>query len=86
MCLIKLVPGKDVFAKCYSYRFQERFDFHMFPLTCHEYVAVMRDQVEQIKRVRFSAAAVGIGEECKDEEKCQIASANGGNFKSRGDV
>ena len=33
-------------------------------------VSIMRDQVEQLKQLGFSAAAIGIGEECnKDEDK-----------------
>ena len=32
-------------------------------------VSVMRDQVEQLKRLGFLAAAIGIGEECEDDEE-----------------
>ena len=32
-------------------------------------VSAMRDQVEQLKRFGFSAAAIGIGEECEEDEE-----------------
>ena len=32
-------------------------------------VSVMRDQVEQLKRFGFSAAAIGIGEECEEDKE-----------------
>ena len=32
-------------------------------------VSVMRDQVEQLKQLGFSAAAIGLGEEYKEDEK-----------------
>ena len=32
-------------------------------------VSVMRDQVEQLKRFGFSAAAIGIGTECEEDEE-----------------
>ena len=32
-------------------------------------VSVMRDQVGQLKRFGFSAAAIGIGKECKEDEE-----------------
>ena len=32
-------------------------------------VSVMRDQVEQLKQFGFSAAAMGIGEECEEDEE-----------------
>lgn len=35
-------------------------------------ISVMRDQVQQLKQLGFSAAAIGIGEEClEDEEKAR---------------
>ena len=39
-------------------------------------VSVMRDQVEQLERFGFSAAAIGIGEKCvEDEEKVKKLSS-----------
>jgi len=32
-------------------------------------VSVMRDQVQQLKQLGFSAAAIGIGEEVEEDEK-----------------
>ena len=32
-------------------------------------VSVMRDQVEQLKQLGFSAAAIGLGEEYDEDEK-----------------
>ena len=71
----------------FSNRFWEKFNFHLFPrlvkaamksemcsIVVSPLVTVMLDQVEQLKQLGFSAAAIGLGEADKAarEGKCEI--------------
>ena len=85
-CLLNLARGKDVFAilptgfgKSLIFQLFPRVSSALCssevkPLSTiivvSPLVSVMRDQVEQLKQLGFSVAAIGIGDECdKDEEK-----------------
>ena len=69
-CMINLAHGKDAFAivnqpilgnVCTS-------DFLTVSSGCEELLLMMRDQVEQMKRVRFLAAATDLGKESDEDE------------------
>lgn len=82
ICLVNLARGKDVFAILPT-GFGKSLIFQLFPrlaksamklemcsiVVVSPLVSVMRDQVEQLKKVGFSAAAIGLGEECEEDEK-----------------
>ena len=84
-CLVNLARGKDVFAILPT-GFGKSLIFQLFPrlskavqnsekstiIVVSPLVSVMRDQVEQLKQLGFSAAAIGIGEEVEDDEKNAI--------------
>ena len=79
-CLLNLARGKDVFAilptgfgKSLIFQLFPRVSSALCssevkPLSTiivvSPLVSVMRDQVEQLKQLGFSAAAIGIGDEC----------------------
>ena len=42
---------------------------HRLIIVVSPLVSVMRDQVEQLKQLGYSAAAIGIGEECHEDEE-----------------
>ena len=82
ICLVNLARGKDVFAILPT-GFGKSLIFQLFPrlaksamklemcsiVVVSPLVSVMRDQVEQLKKFGFSAAAIGLGEECEEDEK-----------------
>ena len=81
-CLVNLARGKDVFAILPT-GFGKSLNFQLFPrlvkaatksemcsiVVVSPLVSVMRDQVEQLKHLGFSAAAIGLGEEFEEDEK-----------------
>ena len=78
LCLVNLTRGKDIFAFLPTV-FGKSLIFQLFPrlaksdmcsiVVVSPLVSVMHDQVEQLKQLGFSAAAIGLGEEYKEDEK-----------------
>ena len=83
MYLFNLSRGKDVFAML-SIGFGKSIIFPLFPcvvkalrssegmptiIVVSPLVSIMRDQLEQLKQLGFSAAAMGIREECNEDEE-----------------
>ena len=82
LCLVNLARGKDVFAILPT-GFGKSLIFQLFPrlakaamksemcsiVVVSPLVSVMRDQVEQLKQLGFSVAAIGLGEEYEEDEK-----------------
>ena len=81
-CLLNLARGKDVFAIMPT-GFGKSLIFQLFPrlakaalslenstiIVVSPLISIMRDQVEQLQKLGFSAAAIGIGEEGEEDEK-----------------
>jgi len=84
-CLVNLGRGKDVFAilptsfgKSLIFQLFPRVVNALHSIEAGKLtsiivvsplVSVMRDQVAELKKYRFSAAAIGIGEECEEDEE-----------------
>ena len=82
LCLVNLARGKDIFAILLT-GFGKSLIFQLFPrlakaamksemsliAVVSPLVSVMRDQVEQLKQLGVSAAAIGLGEEYGEDEK-----------------
>ena len=79
-CLLNLARGKDVFAIMPT-GFGKSLIFQLFPrlakaalslenstiIVVSPLISIMRDQVEQLKKLGFSAAAIGVGEEGEED-------------------
>ena len=83
LCQKNLARGKDIFAILLT-GFGKSLIFQLFSqlakaaamksemcsiVVFSHLVSVMRDQVEQLKQLGFSAAAIGLGEEYEEDEK-----------------
>ena len=83
LCLVNLARGKDIFTILPT-GFGKSLIFQLFPqlakaaamksemcsiVVVSPLVSVMRGQVEQLKQFGFSAAAIGLGKEYKEDEK-----------------
>ena len=82
VCLVNLAHGKDLFAILPT-GFGESLIFQLFPrlakaamksemcsiVVVSPLVSVMRDQVEQLKQLGCSTAAIGLSEEYEEDEK-----------------
>ena len=82
LCIVNVARGKDIFAILLT-SFGKSLIFQLFPrlpkaalksemcsiVVVSPLVSVMRDQVEQLKQLGVSAAAIGLGEEYGEDEK-----------------
>ncbi|XP_068762083.1 ATP-dependent DNA helicase RecQ-like [Montipora capricornis] len=83
LCLLNLIRGKDVFTMLPT-GFGKSIIFQLFPrvikalqsceriftiIVVSPLVSIMRDQVEELKKLGFLAAAIGIEDSNEDEEK-----------------